>query len=318
MIRKVNRIQAFWRKRKFRKENLYMTKFAIEILALNASIDAIIEKLKPHYDELIEKLQVICRRVRQKSIVAVYGSYGNGLFVPSSDIDLVVSFRTYDNIAPPFFGDLSFRQAVPRSVSNVGNTYHHKSKTTTTTGTSESVTFGKIWQLPSSAQRSPGSVTVMEELVRELAQSQGNLVRSITFVRNCRIPVIKVVATSSEDVTCHIDITESTANHGGLRASSLVKDLISKNPSIRPLIVVVKQFLKERKLMKVQHNDGGMSSYALFVLMVTYLKHVKCLNKPTKQGYHLLGRLLLNFFVCTARRQTLKPLVSRCKMDFIV
>ena len=121
MIRKVNRIQAFWRKRKFRKENLYMTKFAIEVLKFNRTIDTVIEKLKPHYDEIIQKLQDICRQVRQKSIVAVYGSYGNGLFVPSSDIDLVVSFRTYANIAPPFFGDLSFRQAVPRSVSNVGN-----------------------------------------------------------------------------------------------------------------------------------------------------------------------------------------------------
>ena len=200
------------------------------------------------------------------------------------------------------FGDLSFRQAVPRSVSNVGNMYH-QIKTTTTPGAKESVTFGKIWKLPSSAQRSPGSVTVMEELVRELAQARGNLVRSITFVRNCRIPVIKVVATSSEDVTCHIDISESTASHGGLRASSLVKDLISKNPSIRPLIVVVKQYLKERRLMKAQYNDGGMSSYALFVLLVTYLKQVKCLNKPNKQGHHLFGRLLLNFF-CLYGKQT--------------
>ena len=68
MIQKVNRIQAFWRKRKFRKENLYMTKFAIEVLKFNRTIDTVIEKLKPHYDEIIEKLQDICRQVRQKSI----------------------------------------------------------------------------------------------------------------------------------------------------------------------------------------------------------------------------------------------------------
>ena len=296
-LKHIKKIQKFWRKYKFKNDNRYITTFSLEILEFNISVDAIISKLKPHYDEIIDKVSAICKRVREKSAIEIYGSYANGLFMPSSDIDLVVSFRSaYSNVMiPPFFEDQSWRRCVPKSVSNVGNNCVGVDHALVTEGgNDESVTFGKIWKLPSRVDDSNSSV--MEELVSELAHQAGDLIRSITFVRTARIPIVKIVATSSEDVTCHVDISQSATYHGGLRACNLVKSLIATNQSIRPLIVIIKQFLKEQKLLKSNNNDGGISSYALFVLVVNCLKDTKRLNNDKLQEKYLWALQLKEFF----------------------
>jgi DNA polymerase sigma len=79
-------------------------------------------------------------------------------------------------------------------------------------------------------------------------------------------------------------------HHNGLECVKLVKEFLAENEVIEPLILVLKHFLKTANF-----NDpyfGGLSSYALFLMIVSYM-----------QGHHIpktisqvnLGHLLLDF-----------------------
>lgn len=60
-----------------------------------------------------------------------------------------------------------------------------------------------------------------------------------------------------------------TENHNGLECVGLVKEYLAENQLIEPLILVFKQMLKVWGF-----NDpytGGLSSYALFLLIVSFL-----------------------------------------------
>jgi len=59
-------------------------------------------------------------------------------------------------------------------------------------------------------------------------------------------------------------------HHNGLECVRLVKEFLSENEIIEPIILVMKQFLKV-----CQFNDpyfGGLSSYALFLMIVSFLQ----------------------------------------------
>ena len=67
-----------------------------------------------------------------------------------------------------------------------------------------------------------------------------------------------------------IDITQLTDFHNGLDCVHLVKEYLHENELIEPLILVLKQMLKVWGF-----NDpytGGLSSYALFLLIVSFLQ----------------------------------------------
>ena len=60
-----------------------------------------------------------------------------------------------------------------------------------------------------------------------------------------------------------------TELHNGLECVRVVKAFLNENDVIEPLILVLKHFLKA-----CDHNDpyyGGLSSYALFLMIVSYL-----------------------------------------------
>jgi non-canonical poly(A) RNA polymerase PAPD5/7 len=58
-------------------------------------------------------------------------------------------------------------------------------------------------------------------------------------------------------------------HHNGLECVRIVKEFLEENEMIEPIILVLKQMLKVSSL-----NDpyfGGMSSYALFLMIVSFL-----------------------------------------------
>ena len=81
-----------------------------------------------------------------------------------------------------------------------------------------------------------------------------------------------------------------TDNHNGLQCVSLVKEYLKENQLIEPLILVLKQMLDIWGF-----NDpytGGLSSYALFLLIVSFLQ---AKQTPNELRHVNLGRTLLEF-----------------------
>ena len=70
-----------------------------------------------------------------------------------------------------------------------------------------------------------------------------------------------------------------------------MQEFLGENEVIEPLILVLKQYLKV-----CQYNDpyfGGISSYALFLMIVSYLQSQQIPKEVSKVN---LGKLLISFF----------------------
>lgn len=67
----------------------------------------------------------------------------------------------------------------------------------------------------------------------------------------------------------NIDITQMTDHHNGLECVKIVQEFLEENEIIEPMILVLKQFLKASSLNNPYF--GGLSSYALFLMIVSFL-----------------------------------------------
>jgi hypothetical protein len=109
----------------------------------------------------------------------------------------------------------------------------------------------------------PGAIgQALKALSEDLTNLPVPWVRKHHLVVSARIPVLKLQSISGVPV----DITiASTTIHTGLRARDLVLGFCQQAPQIKPLVLVLKTFLRSLSL-----NDpytGGISSYCIVVLL---------------------------------------------------
>ncbi|CAB4061499.1 PAPD5_7 [Lepeophtheirus salmonis] len=80
------------------------------------------------------------------------------------------------------------------------------------------------------------------------------------------VPIVKLTDIRSD---IKVDISFNMSN--GVRAAELIKHFKKLYPSLPKLIYVLKQFLLQRDLNEV--FTGGLSSYSLILLVISYLQH---------------------------------------------
>lgn len=100
------------------------------------------------------------------------------------------------------------------------------------------------------------------------------------------MPVIKVATKDTRARTMQLDISFDSSEHHGLEAIVMVNQIVEELPMIRPLVLVLKQFLLDRGLLTAY--TGGLSSYCLFLMAARYLQ-----EQPTSWGD--VGSLLVGF-----------------------
>ena len=128
----------------------------------------------------------------------------------------------------------------------------------------------------------------LRQLAAELRRR--DLVSFLELVESARVPIIKLVHAATGvpmDVSFDID--------SGLRTGRLINELLRAMPPLRPLILVLKHFLLQRRLNET--FTGGIGSFMLQLMVVSFLqmRHrtdcatgVRCAPN--------LGSLLLEFF----------------------
>ena len=129
--------------------------------------------------------------------------------------------------------------------------------------------------------------SVLSQITRELqTELNSQWVKSVNFVENATVPVVKASCQIQNligpmtpqmekykyflDQPFNIDITQMTDHHNGLDCVKIVQEFLAENEIIEPIILVLKQYLKA-----CQFNDpyfGGLSSYALFLMIVSLLQ----------------------------------------------
>lgn len=216
-----------------------------------------------------------CRQVVQslwpRAQVKAFGSFVSGLALPSSDVDLVICLPKVRKDAPAEApGVLEGRNAIKET-----------------------------WQ---------------QELARRLRATVWVNPASIKIISHTAIPVIKMkmepratlaagatAAAAGTPVECadtgdsmgsegrdedvYLDVSIEGGQHNGLLANRVIADLLRENPALRPLVLVLKHFMKERGLM--ESYSGGLSSYGLVLMVARYLQE----QSPSMDT----GSLLLGF-----------------------
>ena len=127
-------------------------------------------------------------------------------------------------------------------------------------------------------------VTLINKLTSEFVRS--GICSSIEPIKFAKCPIIKL---TDKDSGINVDISFNREN--GIYCVQLVKKLQRKYPELRPLLLVLKCFLKSRQLNETYH--GGVSSFLLTMLVVSHLQRQ---YKRYKNVEVDLGKHLVDFF----------------------
>jgi len=123
-------------------------------------------------------------------------------------------------------------------------------------------------------------------LARELKGESWINPRSIKVIERTVVPVIKVSTKDTRAKMIQLDISFDGPEHHGLESNQMVAQILEELPLLRPLMLVLKQFLLHRGLLTAY--TGGLSSYCLFLMVARYLQ-----EQPLSSGD--CGSLLMGF-----------------------
>ena len=104
------------------------------------------------------------------------------------------------------------------------------------------------------------------------------------IISSTTIPVIKLM---NRQGNVPLDISFDDKNHNGLLTNTFITNMLVEFPSIRPLVLLLKNFLFDRALLL--SYSGGLSSYCLFLLTTAFVQQQDSLELD-------LGSLALGFF----------------------
>jgi non-canonical poly(A) RNA polymerase PAPD5/7 len=109
----------------------------------------------------------------------------------------------------------------------------------------------------------------------------------VQCIDNAKVPIVKCV---DEHTGIHVDVSFDVANGPANVAS--IKQYLARYPALRPLVLVIKCFLLQRKLNEV--FSGGIGSYCLILLVMSHLQmYSSNFRQHVKPS---LGLLLVDFF----------------------
>lgn len=140
---------------------------------------------------------------------------------------------------------------------------------------------------------SPGEFEKLAEAIRNVT----GFARRVSVIK-AKVNLVKIVARKTE-VNCDISI----GVNNGPKYVPVIKKYVESYPALRPLLLVVKCFLRQRNLNEVY--TGGLGSYSVLLLVVSHLQMLKY-NFPTTKSnlgcvlqlfFQLYGRI---FNVCVA------------------
>jgi len=226
-------------------------------------------------DQLVERIrQTVAVHFGEEAEVQVFGSQATGLFLPSSDIDLVVITKeTTDD-------DESAEQSKKASKNNAKG---QKKTDDSSAGGKAGTTTGEEYDIAS--QKSP-----LHRFADAIRRDYKDELSYLEVVEKTRIPLVKLTHAPTR-ISVDVSFNQPT----GPPAAQLMKRYLEALPPLRPLTFVLKYFLAARELN--EPYSGGVGSYMLQLMIVAFLQHrerdAKNFQRPSVYN---LGSLLLEFF----------------------
>lgn len=115
------------------------------------------------------------------------------------------------------------------------------------------------------------------------------LAKNIEVIATAKVPIIKFVDAQHN---IHVDLSFERTN--GLDAARRIRRWLDSTPGLRELVLIVKQFLRSRKLNNV--HVGGLGGYATIIMVYHFLKLHPRVSTGSMAVMENLGTLLIEFF----------------------
>lgn len=122
---------------------------------------------------------------------------------------------------------------------------------------------------------------ILEEKLQGTPELQ---ITQMKLIQHAKVPLLKF--TTKEGVMVDLSINDDN----GPRAARYILEKVRRYPSLRPLALVLKAFLKAYHVSEVQ--DGGLGGFALANIIVAHIQETMKAGQPTCD----LGELLMSFF----------------------
>lgn len=101
---------------------------------------------------------------------------------------------------------------------------------------------------------------LIEEAIRKL-----NIVSYIEVIAQAKVPILKF-----DHLSSGISVDVCINNDSGLRTGKIMRNFVQQFPPLRPLTMVLKVFLSQRKLHETY--TGGVGSFVLSSMIVSFLQ----------------------------------------------
>ena len=115
-------------------------------------------------------------------------------------------------------------------------------------------------------------------------------VKEHKYIENTAIPIIKLI--SNDKFNFHIDISEESEKHFGLKTVELVKSYLKAYKVLEPIILALKTLLNNGNLNNPY--TGGLSSYGLILMVVSFIQSEIDNEKYNENSPNILGETFLN------------------------
>ena len=244
-----------------------------EILLHEESITYNLNELKKYREEIYGKIKIFIENILNKNNFEInlinYGSNETGLSVEFSDIDILIKFfkrQNTHNIC------INTQQNIEEILSLLNNEFNI-----------EKEKFN-IMQINAIYTASVPVLKIkfnLENIIPKEIQ--------IKIKENYQFNFEEDILQLNFDFTFQeVERIDKDLNIPSLNIISFIKTSIDEYKEIKPIILILKRFMKINKLNSSFH--GGLSSYSLFLLLLSYMKYIKSLIIPKNTlGYYLYG-----------------------------
>lgn len=256
------------------------------LTALHNEIVSFLHLMEPLPSE-IEQRQKLVERISETvkqhfdddTRVEVFGSQTTGLFLPTSDIDVVII--TNDKKGQSQETKTTKNRKINETTEPTNGGVESKN---------ESIAEGGNGSDVESYQASLPQNSPLQRFAKAIRQDWEGDLSYFETVEQTRIPLVKFT-----HATTNISIDVSFNQPTGPPAAQLMKRYLEALPPLRPLTFVLKYFLAARGLN--EPYTGGVGSFMLQLLIVAFLQHRErdAVNFQRPSVYNL-GSLLLEFF----------------------
>ena len=245
-------------------------------------IDYLIYKKKPNIEIIFNKIKLIIGEIAPEYEVKIYGSYAHGLSLPWSDLNLILVSNNKnnrnikeDNITDfeTTVGEKSIESGVQSQNDNNSAT-HELNINSENNNKEEANLIFKLYNIFSKINWANDP--------KILNMNQAEEVNILSFTTTLQYGKIE------------INISLENDNNKGLKVVELVKSYIKEYSCLKPLIFALGTILKNANLNIA--SSGGLSSYGLILMVVSFIQSQKDNNNSTDDEYNI-GRTFYEFLL---------------------